>query len=203
MDEVYSISGKQQSLATAKQLANTLGANDFKEPQSVCYVIGIDQQGGKSNCGYGENVMPTLCSDSHGTPHAVCYAPTQNHCGFYKEDTVSATLQTRYHYGNGGDAALVVLNDQGGSMMNTSNIAGCLRAQDHGHPPVICFEPGIMSRDTGGGNRANMNLCSTLRAVMGDNQPAVCFQLCGDRDNPSVSTSDKAYCLPANPMSDR
>ena len=36
-----------------------------------CY--GIDQQGGKSNCGYFENVMPTLCSDSHGTPHAVCY----------------------------------------------------------------------------------------------------------------------------------
>ena len=32
---------------------------------------------------------------------------------------------------------------------------------------------------------------------------AVCFQLCGDRDNPSVSTSDKAYCIPANPMSDR
>lgn len=32
---------------------------------------------------------------------------------------------------------------------------------------------------------------------------AVCFQLCGDRENPSVSTSDKAYCIPANPMSDR
>ncbi len=29
------------------------------------------------------------------------------------------------------------------------------------------------------------------------------FQLAGDRDNPSVSVSDKAYCLPANPMSDR
>lgn len=32
---------------------------------------------------------------------------------------------------------------------------------------------------------------------------AICFQLCGDRDNPSVSTSQKAYCIPANPMSDR
>ena len=32
---------------------------------------------------------------------------------------------------------------------------------------------------------------------------AICFQLCGDRDDPSVSTSDKAYCIPANPMSDR
>ena len=32
---------------------------------------------------------------------------------------------------------------------------------------------------------------------------AICFQLCGDRDNPSVSTSDNAFCIPANPMSDR
>ena len=31
----------------------------------------------------------------------------------------------------------------------------------------------------------------------------ICFQLCGDRDNPSVSVSDAAYCIPANPMSDR
>ena len=32
---------------------------------------------------------------------------------------------------------------------------------------------------------------------------AVAFQLAGDRNNPSVSTSDKADCIPANPMSDR
>ena len=37
-------------------------------------VIAIDQQGGKSNCGYAEDVMMTLCSDSHGTPHAVCFS---------------------------------------------------------------------------------------------------------------------------------
>lgn len=33
--------------------------------------------------------------------------------------------------------------------------------------------------------------------------PAMAFQLAGDRDNPTISTSDVAYCLPANPMSDR
>ena len=31
------ISGKQQSLVTSENAANTLGANDWKEPQSVCY----------------------------------------------------------------------------------------------------------------------------------------------------------------------
>ena len=33
--------------------------------------------------------------------------------------------------------------------------------------------------------------------------PAVAFQACGDRDNPSISVSDTAFCLPANAMSDR
>lgn len=98
---------------------------------------------------------------------------------------------------------LIVLNDQGGSVMNVSDKACTLRAEEHGHQPVICFEPGIMSRDCSAGNRAYVDLCSTLRAQMGDNQPAICFQLSGDRDNPSVSFSEKAYCIPANPMSDR
>jgi len=34
---------------------------------------GIDQQGGKGQANYGVDVMPPLCSDSHGTPHAVAY----------------------------------------------------------------------------------------------------------------------------------
>jgi DNA (cytosine-5)-methyltransferase 1 len=39
---------------------------------AVCYAL--DQQGGKGGANYAENVMPTLCSDSHGTPHAVAYS---------------------------------------------------------------------------------------------------------------------------------
>ena len=36
-------------------------------------VFALDQQGGKGGANYAENVMPTLCSDSHGTPHGVAY----------------------------------------------------------------------------------------------------------------------------------
>lgn len=82
-----------------------------QDRHGVCY--GIDQQGGKGSANYAENVMPTLCSDSHGTPHGVCYAPNGNHCGNYEEANVSATLQTRYHYGSGGDAATVVYDCRG------------------------------------------------------------------------------------------
>lgn len=65
------------------------------EQHSVCY--GIDQQGGKSKCGYAENVMPTLCSDSHGTPHAVCYSVDCRNLNTNEE--VSGTLQAK---SNGG-----------------------------------------------------------------------------------------------------
>lgn len=34
-------------------------------------VYGLDQQGGKGQASYTENVSPTILSDSHGTPHAV------------------------------------------------------------------------------------------------------------------------------------
>lgn len=37
-------------------------------------VIAIDQQGGKGGANYAIDVMPTMCSDSHGTPHAVAYS---------------------------------------------------------------------------------------------------------------------------------
>lgn len=36
-------------------------------------VVAIDQQGGKGGANYAVDVMPTMCSDSHGTPHAVAY----------------------------------------------------------------------------------------------------------------------------------
>ena len=48
----------------------------MKNQNYVCY--GIDQQGGKGNAAYQKDVSPTLCSDSHGTPHAVCFVPKSN-----------------------------------------------------------------------------------------------------------------------------
>ena len=40
--------------------------------------------------------------------HSVCFVPEQNNCTSYKEGEISATLCTKYHYGNGGDAAIVL-----------------------------------------------------------------------------------------------
>lgn len=49
------------------------------ERHAVAY--GIDQQGGKGGANYTCGVAPTLCSDSHGTPHAVAFQTYQKCTG--------------------------------------------------------------------------------------------------------------------------
>ena len=58
--------------------------------------------------------------------------------------------------------------------MDVADKAATLRAQEHGHQPIICFEPGIAKRE-GGADRFVNDKCTTIRANMGDNQPAVCY----------------------------
>ena len=50
----------------------TAGDAEGSFDSAICY--GIDQQGGKGGANYTENVSPTILSESHGTPHAVCYS---------------------------------------------------------------------------------------------------------------------------------
>ena len=50
---------------------------------------GIDLQGGKGGANYTVNFAPTLCSDSHGTPHAVCMKNNQDEQLGMNENTES------------------------------------------------------------------------------------------------------------------
>lgn len=71
--------------------------------------------------------------------------------------------------------------------------------QTHG----ICYaiEGNIVDRVS---NKNGKGWCEDVSPTLNtQDRHAICFQLCGDRDNPSISTSDIAYCIPANPMSDR
>lgn len=102
-------------------------------------------------------------------------------CDLYNQvltgDVACALTASMDVAGHSGPKVLI-LNDQGGDVMNFDNdVTATLRAQDHGHPPDVCFEPGILSRDCSAGNRAYIDICSTLRAQMGDNQPAVCYPI--------------------------
>jgi len=67
----------------------------------------------------------------------------------------------------------------------------------------VCYaiQENMVDRDTNQNGPGYMvDDCPTLNTV---DKHAVAFQASGDRDNPGISVSDMAYCLAANPMSDR
>ena len=51
---------------------NGAGALTIRKSAKKVKAFGIDQQGGKGGANYTEDVAPTICSDPHGMPHAVC-----------------------------------------------------------------------------------------------------------------------------------
>lgn len=56
--------------------------------------------------------------------NVVCYAPNGNHCGNYDKTNVSATLETGYHYGSGGDAVLICDGRGNGDGKTAPTMAG-------------------------------------------------------------------------------
>lgn len=78
-----------------------------------------------------------------------------------------------------GKHTVVCLNDQGGNVISVSDkVTATLRANEHGHPPLICgavsFEPGIMKRLN---RNPLINLSGTLRASPGDNRMSAAIAL--------------------------
>ncbi len=102
------ISSKQQSLVTSDNLANTLGANDYKEPQAVVYCLqgnGIDRAdtAGCNGKGVKEDISYTLNTLDR---HAVAYA--MQAIGEYRESEKSSSLKARDYK----DATDLVVNEQ-------------------------------------------------------------------------------------------
>lgn len=92
---VYSCNSKQQSQNISENIANTLGANDYKEPQSVCYCLqgnGIDRAdtAGCNGAGWKEDVSYTL--NTIDRPAAVF---AMQDFGDYKKSDVASGLKAR------------------------------------------------------------------------------------------------------------
>lgn len=77
----------------------------------------------------------------------------------------------------------------------SEDVTSTLRAQDHGHPPVICFEPGIARRE-GSDSRFLSDISVPLRAQMGDNKPAVCYTM-NERQISMMIRKNKANTIAA------
>lgn len=58
------------------------------------------------------------------------------------DDDVSQTLSSRMGTGGGNVPIILVLNDMGGAVINWTKeeVSPTIRAQDHGHPPVVVIE---------------------------------------------------------------
>ena len=66
---------------------------------------------------------------------------------------------------------IVILNDQGGSVMDASeDVTATLRAQDHGHPPVVCMAFDVYNM------QGNDKVFKTLNSVATDSDhiPVLC-----------------------------
>ena len=122
---------------SAAETAPTSRAARCGEP-GVCYSIQgnvIGRNSSQNGNGISEGIAHTItAADMHGVcypavarslcaRHAspcvdrgqniVCFAPDGNHCGSYSESEKAATLETRYHYGSGGDGAIAVYDARG------------------------------------------------------------------------------------------
>ena len=80
------------------------------------------------------------------------------------------------------DGKLIVLNDQGGAVMDISyEKTATLRAQDHGHPPVICLQGGgETSQNSQGCGFSEGGVSYTVNTI---DRHAVCYAVYDARGN--------------------
>lgn len=145
--------GIDESQPTGKETAGGLGGGPAGAdrageplPLNTMLVTRDKALGQGTGLGVGMQGAPQFTlSAAH--EHAVC-------CPVYGiDEEVNATegiFGTLLSHGTGGqrqtvvyDEGVMVLNDQGGSVMDVSvDKTATLRAQDHGHPPVVCMATG-------------------------------------------------------------
>lgn len=122
-----------------EEKSGTLGCNNdqplFCNITSAGFSSSMGAKAG--NIGYEEEKSPTLSAARHDAT-VLCMNPWDSQSArVYGEDGVWHSLNANSNGGQSRDAVLC-LNDQGGSVMSVSeDVTATLRAQEHGHQPVI------------------------------------------------------------------
>ena len=138
---------------------------------------------------FGDDIMPTLVSRLEtpvgNTQDGFNVISFQERAGcegggkgILIQNERTASIRTQQNQ------SVLCLNDQGGQQMSISeNQTATLRAQEHGHQPIVSFgfEPGAAKR-LNPEQRFNEEMSPTLRANMGDNQlGVVCYGMDNER----------------------
>ena len=155
------------------------------EVHGVAYAI--DQQGGKGGANYAENVMPTLCSDSHGTPHGVVYAVDQG--GGKSQANVSEEMSPTLTCTHSGEPAVAYSFDPGASRdVGVLFIEECAKTLTNGTCPghhdgvVLATNPIAIDRATfNQGENAlynpQINEDGTTSTLVAKGPSAVCYSI--------------------------
>ena len=155
------------------------------EIHGVAYAI--DQQGGKGGANYAENVMPTLCSDSHGTPHGVVYAVDQG--SGKSQANVSEEMSPTLTCTHGGEPAVAYSFDPGASRdVGVLFIEECAKTLTNGTCPghhdgvVLATKPIAIDRATfNQGENAlydpQINEDGTTSTLVAKGPSAVCYSI--------------------------
>lgn len=159
--------------------ANTLDSADSKHPQVVCYGISA----------YNSNCMKS------SNPHSGIYEaktsrtldlnggnPSCNQGGMivvYDGQSCASNTETAYtiQASRADDhhiSVVCVLNDQGGAVMDVSDKAGTLRAQEHMHQPIICFKERAGKPGGGKGILIGEDRTFTLSTIQ---QDTICYSV--------------------------
>ena len=125
--------GHHEESRTSRQEAagDSQGSSGADNPESC--IIAIDQQGGKGSSNFAVDVMPTLCSDSHGTPHAVAYGVTSKGNGdsFISKERHTAIATGGGQPGQGYPCVMqpiAVATQQGGAEISENGICPTITA---------------------------------------------------------------------------
>ena len=165
-------------------------------------------------------VSPCISANNHGGQNrwGVCYALQGN--GIDRSDTAGCNVcgwreGEMYTLNTIDRPAVVFQQNQREEVRDLGEQAGALTAQPGIHNQnFLCYQRSIIAATCGSFIQTSADVGLTLMARdykdpqivcvdSQENSDALAFQLSGDRANPSVSVSDTAYCIPANPMSDR
>ena len=133
IDKAHTVSTRQDQMVFSKTADNS-NCMKSDNPHSGFFETDIART---LDC-----TAPSMHKNQGGEAVVVSYDITHP-CDVVRENGQGAIQTLKHRMGTGGNQVPLVqcLNDQGGAVMNVSEIAATLRAQDHGHPPCV-FEGG-------------------------------------------------------------
>lgn len=115
-------------------------------------VFCLDQQGGKGGANFAVDVSPTICSDSHGTPHAFCFG-TDSPVAFTNRGQVSGDAAETLRAESHGAIPMVCAGFKGGQSEKARSIgyaeeqAPTLSAESsYIDPTVFCIQGNCIDR---------------------------------------------------------